>query len=68
MPPTPHIRDHTDGKQPQPLDLDRIWQLFAKGGYQGFMSVEYEGEEEAMTGVPRLLERVKALCRKYSTV
>jgi sugar phosphate isomerase/epimerase len=63
-----HIRDHTDGKSPEPIDLDRIWQMFAKGGYQGFMSVEYEGDEEAMTGVPKLVEKVKALCKKYSSV
>jgi sugar phosphate isomerase/epimerase len=62
-----HIRDHY-GKPLQPLDLDRMWQMFAKGGYQGFMSVEYEGEEDAMTGVPKLLEKVKTLCRKYSSV
>ena len=48
-----HIREWY-GKQRQPLDLDRIWQMFAKGGYQGFMSVEYEDEEDAMTGVPKL--------------
>jgi hypothetical protein len=42
--------------------------MFAKGGYQGFMSVEYEGEEDPMTGVPKLIERVKTLCRKYSSV
>jgi sugar phosphate isomerase/epimerase len=63
-----HIRDHTDGKSPEPLDLDRIWQMFARGGYQGFMSIEYEGDEDAMTGVPKLVEKVKALCKKYSTV
>ena len=63
-----HIRDHTDDKPYQPLDLDRIWQMFAKGGYQGFMSVEYEGEEEPATGVPKLITTVKMLCRKYSTV
>ena len=62
-----HIRDWY-GKQRQPLDLDRMWQMFAKGGYQGFMSVEYEGEEDAMTGVPKLLEKVKTLCKKYSSV
>jgi sugar phosphate isomerase/epimerase len=62
-----HIRDHY-GKPLQSLDLDRMWQMFAKGGYQGFMSVEYEGEEDAMTGVPKLVEKVKALCKKYSSV
>jgi sugar phosphate isomerase/epimerase len=63
-----HIRDHYDGKPLQPLDLDRIWQMFAKGGYQGFMSVEYEGDEDPMTGVPKLVEKVKMLCKKYSSV
>jgi sugar phosphate isomerase/epimerase len=62
-----HIRDWY-GKQRQPLDLDRIWQMFARGGYQGFMSVEYEGEEDATTGVPKLVEKVKMLCKKYSSV
>ncbi|HMD84731.1 MAG TPA: sugar phosphate isomerase/epimerase family protein [Terriglobia bacterium] len=62
-----HIRDFY-GEPRKPLDLDRMWQLFAKGGYQGFMSVEYEGAEDAMTGVPKLVEKVKMLCRKYSTV
>lgn len=63
-----HIRDFYGGKHRLPLDLDRMWQLFAKGGYQGFMSVEYEGEEDPMTGVPKLIDRVKLLCKKYSTV
>jgi sugar phosphate isomerase/epimerase len=62
-----HIRDRFT-KSKQPLDLDRVWQMFAKGGYQGFMSAEYEGEEEAMTGVPRLIEKIKTLCKKYSSV
>jgi len=63
-----HIRDFYGGERRLPLDLDRMWQLFAKGGYQGFMSAEYESDEDAMTGVPKLVEKVKTLCRKYSTV
>lgn len=63
-----HIRDFYGGERRLPLDLDRMWQLFAKGGYQGFMSVEYENDEDAMTGVPKLVEKVKKLCRKYSSV
>lgn len=62
-----HIRDWY-GKQRQPLDLDRMWQMFAHGGYQGFMSAEYEGDEDPTTGVPKLVEKIKTLCRKYSTV
>jgi sugar phosphate isomerase/epimerase len=60
-----HIRD-LYGEPKQPLDLERIWQLFAKSGYNGYMSAEYEGKEDAMTGVPKLIEKIKMLCRKYS--
>jgi sugar phosphate isomerase/epimerase len=63
-----HIRDWYGGERHLPLDLDRIWQMFARGGYQGFMSIEYEGDEDAMTAVPKLLEKIKALCKKYSSV
>ena len=62
-----HVRDHF-GSSGRPIDLDRVWQMFAKGGYRGYMSVEYEGEEDAETGVPKLLFKVKSLCQKYSTV
>jgi sugar phosphate isomerase/epimerase len=61
-----HIRDYY-GEHKEPLDLDRVFQMFARGGYKGFMSAEYEAEEDAMTGVPKLLARIKTLCRKYSS-
>ena len=61
-----HIRDRF-GDSRRPIDLDRVWQLFQKGGYKGYMSAEYEGEEDAMTGVPKLIDRIKTLCKKYST-
>ena len=39
-----HIRDHfPDGT---PVDMDRVWQMFARAGHQGYMSAEYE------TGLP----------------
>jgi sugar phosphate isomerase/epimerase len=61
-----HIRDNfTEGHGP--IDFDRVWQLFAKGGYKGYMSAEYEGEEDAMTGVPKLVAKIKTFCRKYSS-
>jgi len=62
-----HIHDRY-GEKKEPLDLDRIWQMFAKGGYRGYMSAEYEGEEDAMAGVPKLLAKIKALCARYSSV
>ncbi len=61
-----HIRDIFENGQA--VDLDRVWQLFARANYKGFMSAEYEGEEDPLTGVPKLVEKIKTLCRKYSSV
>jgi L-ribulose-5-phosphate 3-epimerase len=62
-----HVRDFY-GEERKPLDLDRVWQMFAQGGYQGYMSAEYESAEDPMTGVPKLVAKIKELCKKYSTV
>jgi sugar phosphate isomerase/epimerase len=61
-----HIRNFY-GEPKKPLDLNRVWQMFTQSGYKGYMSVEYEGEEDAMSGVPKLINKIKPLCRKYST-
>jgi sugar phosphate isomerase/epimerase len=61
-----HIRDHFDDGTP--IDMDRVWRLFVRAGYKGYMSAEYEGKEDPMTGVPKLIEKIRVLCRKYSTV
>ena len=61
-----HIRDLFT-ETSRPIDLDRVWRLFAKGGYRGYMSAEYEGKEDPMTGVPKLIEKIKTLCSKYSS-
>jgi len=62
-----HVRDVFSTSK-RPVDLERMWKLFAKGNYKGYMSAEYEGEEDSMTGVPKLLDKIKTLCRKYSSV
>ncbi|MGH9616513.1 MAG: sugar phosphate isomerase/epimerase family protein [Acidobacteriaceae bacterium] len=61
-----HIRDHFENDQ-SPVDLDRVWRLFAQAGFKGYMSAEYEGPDSE-TGVPALVAKIKSLCRKYSTV
>ncbi len=61
-----HIRDLFTPTH-EPIDLDRVWQLFARDGYKGYMSAEYEGAEDPMTGVPKLITKIKDLCRKYSS-
>jgi sugar phosphate isomerase/epimerase len=65
-----HIRDHfPDGT---PVDLDRVWQMFARAGHQGYMSAEYEAglpdRLPSAQGVPKLVHRIRELCSKYSTV
>jgi sugar phosphate isomerase/epimerase len=64
-----HIKP-TYGHHPRKdLDLDRVFQIFAKAGYKGFMSWEYEtDEDEPLTELPKDMAKLKALCKKYSTV
>lgn len=64
-----HIRDKFDDGTP--IDMDRVWKMYADAGHKGAMSVEYEGGphgDPASIGVPKLLAKVRELCRKYSTV
>lgn len=64
-----HIRDHFDDHSP--IDMDRVWQMFAQAGFRGYMSAEYESDLSndpvATTGVPKLTAEIRALCKKYST-
>lgn len=64
-----HIRDvFGRTKTKEPIDLERVWKMFAQGGYQGYMSAEYEAPEDPMIGVPKLVAKIRDLCKKYSTV
>jgi L-ribulose-5-phosphate 3-epimerase len=46
-------------------DFDRLFALFAKGGYRGFVSLEYEGNDPE-TAVPRIAPELIRCARKYS--
>jgi len=61
-----HIRD-VFSETGQPIDLDRVFQMFARGGYKGYMSAEYEGAEDPTTGVPKLVDKIRVLSKKYSS-
>lgn len=65
-----HIRDYFDDNTP--VDMDRVWRIFADAGFRGYMSVEYSadsiGGEPAVTGAPKLIEKTRALCKKYSSI
>lgn len=59
-----HVRPGFDDGSP--IDLDRVWKIFADSGYKGYMS--YEGEEKSVVGVPEQLSEIRRLCKKYSSV
>jgi sugar phosphate isomerase/epimerase len=65
-----HIRDHFYDHTP--VDMDRVWQIFAQAGHQGYVSAEYEASFPdslpSATGVPQLVAEIQALCKKYSSV
>lgn len=65
-----HIRDRFDDKSP--IDMDRVWKMYADAGHKGYMALEYEGDvqggETAEAGVPKLLTRIHELCTRYSSV
>lgn len=41
------------------IDYPRVAEIFRKVGYRGYVSVEFEGEEDPMTAVPKSLEMVR---------
>ena len=47
-------------------DWDRIFAMFARHGYHGYMALEYEAKEDPSVAVPRLCKRLCELARKYS--
>ena len=54
-----------DGTARVPFDLDRIFAMFAKHGYKGYMGLEMEGVPDVATAVPATLRRLKELAVKY---
>ena len=40
-------------------DYGRIFGILKRAGYRGYVALEYEGEEDPNTGVPKFLERVR---------
>ena len=45
----------------EPADFPRLASILRKGGYQGFVALEYEAKEDPTTAVPRLLAEMKRL-------
>lgn len=41
------------------IDYDRVARIFRDAGYKGYVSVEFEGQEDALTALPKSLERMR---------
>lgn len=50
----------------QRADWPRLLGMIAKAGYKGYVSLEYEEEQNAETAVPRLAGELRQLVRKYT--
>jgi len=59
-----HAKTYYGGGEWYTLDLDygRIIEILKSVGYRGYLSIEYEGKEDPLTGVPRTIR----LLRKYT--
>jgi L-ribulose-5-phosphate 3-epimerase len=49
-----------------PSDWNRIMEILAKGGYKGYLALEYEAEENPSTAVPRLTRELNRMAHAYS--
>ena len=56
---------YEDGRR-EACDWERVMKMFGVAGYRGYVSLEYEAEEDPATAVPRHLGRLRDLARKYS--
>ena len=63
-----HIKPTTandDGKTRSEVDFDRLFALFAKHGYRGYMGLEYESQDSP-EAIVRYLRQMKQMAVKYS--
>ena len=51
-----------------PADWDRIFSMFARHGYKGYMTIEYEAKEDPNIAVPRACKRLRELAARYSSI
>ena len=55
-----------DGSGRAPYDWDRIFTMFARHGFRGYMGLEYEAPADPAVAIPGYLRRLKELALKYS--
>ena len=43
----------------EPVDVYRVVSTLHEAGYRGFLNIEYEEEDDPMSGVPRVVEQLR---------
>jgi L-ribulose-5-phosphate 3-epimerase len=63
-----HVKVNIGGEDgtKEPADWDRLCGMFAKAGYRGYISLEYEEKEPPETAVPRLAADLLRAVRKHT--
>jgi sugar phosphate isomerase/epimerase len=51
----------TAGGVKQPADLPRIVQILQQARYRGFLTLEYEAEEDPVAAIPRVLSQLRSI-------
>ncbi|MDQ6630926.1 MAG: sugar phosphate isomerase/epimerase [Verrucomicrobiota bacterium] len=50
---------HPKGKEPQPMDIARIFKILRDVNYQGYVAVEYEAKEDPFTAIPVFVKKLR---------
>ncbi len=53
--------DVAEGGKKQPVDIGRVFGILRKGGYHGYVALEYEGKDEPKAASARYLQEMLAL-------
>ncbi len=52
--------------KPEKQDWGRIAAMLAKGGYRGYLALEYEDKDDPASVMPRLMSELTKIARKYT--
>lgn len=50
------------GDAPEPADLERIGKILKDAGYQGYVTLEYEEDDNPFEAIPPVLDRMRKFC------
>ena len=58
-----HVKHYGPDRQgrDKKIDYERVMKILKKANYQGYLSIEYEGEEDAFTAMPRIVKYLRKL-------